>query len=216
LHSLINQKNAISHRDEMLIATLKHLGVTHLIDIGCDFGNLINAATKSGIKAIGLEINPIAISHLENAQMNYVEMSIQEFVSSPEDNQKLKDFLEEPGALAISCLNIINGDWKDNGLRDDLIDKMLSLSDICVITGLKRQLIQLKKRRKIQIIGFLGPRNRPISRSRSELYQYGNFHFLRFWGGARIESVIYRFFVSRFKYTDKISNYVQMVVIISE
>lgn len=216
LHSLINQKNAISNRDEMLVASLKNLGVTHLIDIGCDFGNLINAANKSGIRALGLEIIPTSISLLENAKLNYVEMSIQEFVASPENNLKLRNFLEESGTLAISCLNILHGNWEDCGLRDDLLDKMLSLSQICVITGSSGQIRRLKRRRKIQVIGFLGPRNRAISKSYSELLQYGQFYLLKFWGGRRVESIIYRILIGRFKYTEKISNYLQLVVIISE
>ena len=43
---LIAQKHAIAFRDEMLAAHLKRLGVATLLDIGCDFGSLINAARK--------------------------------------------------------------------------------------------------------------------------------------------------------------------------
>jgi hypothetical protein len=143
-------------------------------------------------------------------------MSIQEFVTSSEYNQKLGDFLEESGPLAISCLNIIHGNWEDYGLRDDLLDKMLSLSQVCVITGSSGQIRKLKRRRKIQIIGFLGPRNRAIPKSFSEILQYGQTYFLKFWGGRRVESIIYRFLIGRFKYTEKISNYLQLVVVISE
>ncbi len=214
LHSLINHKNAIINRDEMLVASLKSLGVTDLVDIGCDFGSLLLQARLKGIRSLGLEINPSAVSLLKNADMTFIELSIQQLCEEPKSSKDLNEFIASSDKLAVSCLNLLHGYWADPSLRESLVDLMLSLSEFAVITATSDQLKGLARKRRIEVIGYLGPRNRALSKTRSNILQYGQSYLLRFWGGRRLENRIYRLALGQFRYPEKMSNYLSLVVLI--
>jgi hypothetical protein len=213
---VINQKNAINHRDELIVANLKELGVTHLLDIGCDFGSLIHKAGASNIATLGLEVNPMAIRLLTRAGLPFCEESIQTFVQGSITDEKFNDFTFSANTLAISCLNILHGEWKDPNLRERLIDTIFATGDLFIITATSKQLRKILKRKEITLVGFLGTTQRPISRYWSDILQYGQTHHFKQKIFASIENRIYRLLVGKFLYSEKLMNYTRLVVILKK
>ena len=73
LLNLIDLKHAISYRDELISAHLRNLRVQELIDIRCDFGNLVSIANNYGISALGIDADIDAVLLAKNSGLNVVQ-----------------------------------------------------------------------------------------------------------------------------------------------
>jgi len=178
---LINLKHAISYRDELIAAHLKNLGVTEVIDIGCDFGNLLNTCENLGIKAKGYDIDPNAVESCRNSNLTAEIASFNSIAESPEQYLKFDYNLDETDekSTAISILNVIGGKWKDLRLRKRLIVCCIERADFFIITADKRLLKRILKEFSLQVVTFLGPQSKTLPRYFLTFLQYGHPLFLR-------------------------------------
>ena len=216
LLDMINLKTAILYRDELIAAHLKSLGVTYVIDVGCDFGSLLSACKHQDITSHGYDIDDFAVELCLRSGASAEVLSFQDLMSNP--NLKLTPRIQSQDksrqVVAISILNILHGDWEDTTLRDQLIFACLSKADYLVITADTKLLKQLLKRFSLEIVRFLGRNQKPISRWRSVYAQFGHPLFtrssnleLRFWQKLTIK---------RSRLQDRIENYVRLTVILKK
>jgi hypothetical protein len=212
----INLKAAIQYRDELIAARLKSLGVTYLIDVGCDFGSLLSASQQQDIPSHGYDIDEFAVQLCSKFGASAEVLSFQDLVAEPDLNliPRIKPRLQDNEIVAISILNIIHGEWNDISLRDNLILACISKADYIVITADKRLLNQIMKRFSLEIVCFLGSKQKPISRWYSIYSQFGHPLFakssnfeLRFWQKITKKD---------FYLQDRIENFVRLTVILKQ
>jgi hypothetical protein len=120
---LINLRNAISYRDEFLAAHLNNLGITHLVDIGCDFGSLLSSCKSYGIKELGYDLSPEAVAACKISNLNAGIASFENIVEKPEAYLSAFFALSTDSSTvrAISILNTIGGKWEDESLRNKVL-----------------------------------------------------------------------------------------------
>ncbi len=172
--NLIDLKHAISYRDELVSAHLRELKVSTLIDIGCDFGNLVSIANNYGISSMGIEANMDAVNLAKDSGLNVVQGTFQEVVS--------EDFNKEwggDGILAVSLLNVLGGDWENHELKNKLIKFCIFNSDYFVTSVFKKDLKLLVNEHNLEIVTFISSNRKPISRPIATYLQYGHPLFSR-------------------------------------
>ena len=187
---LINLKNAISYRDELLAAHLNNLGITHLVDIGCDFGSLLSSCKSYGIKELGYDLSPEAVAACKISNLNADIASFENIVEKPEAYLSAFFALSTDSSTvrAISILNTIGGKWEDESLRNKVLSTAVAESDYLVITSHNRLLKNICKKFSLEVVTYLGPKKKSISFSYATYLQYGHPLFarnfpleIRFW-----------------------------------
>lgn len=190
LLDVINLKNAIRYRDELLGAHLNHLGVSHLIDIGCDFGSLLASCNNYGIDSFGYDISLEAVEACRVSHLNAEAISFQTIVDNPEKYLSLaiKKSANVKLVRAISILNTIGGKWDDEALREKVLANAIFYSDYLIITSQKKLLKKICNQYSLEVVTHLGPQKKSISFSYATYLQYGHPLFarnfaleIRFW-----------------------------------
>lgn len=210
----IEQNNATHARDEKLAAWLKWHKISFLLDIGCDFGSLLNECQKIGIDALGYDNDSTALEFVASANLRGSNVSIQDIIMAgnlllPSDiltqhNKKL---------IAVSCLNILHSGNMDHELRKNLLSIFLSDADLVVVTLTKRLLKQLRSELHFKVIGFVGGTQKPISDTFAQLNQYGTtFRFTRFL--HRLEKKFWETLYDKYDYSLPSRSYSRLVVIL--
>ena len=99
------QAAAIRLRDEVISLNLKTMGVSTLLDVGCDFGSLLELANQNGIEARGIDVNLDSIRKAREAGFNVTNLSMEELFPT-----KISDYmsLTQSGHTALSCLNMLH------------------------------------------------------------------------------------------------------------
>jgi hypothetical protein len=210
---VIDQKNAIQMRDEKIAAWLHWWNVNFLLDVGCDFGSLLNECNKLGIESLGYDIDQTSISLLSLAKLNFRRVSIEEIVQA--GNLLLPNQVSGEKLMAVSCLNILHSGNLDATTREEFVRICLSNADFVVITLTKRMLRQLGRKLSFQVNGFVGANQKPISDYQSQLLQYGA--TFRFKGKlGYLEKSFWRILHGQYSYPQPHNSYDKLVVIISK
>lgn len=205
------QAAAIRLRDEVISLNLKAMGVSTLLDVGCDFGSLLELANQKGIKARGIDVNLDSIRKAREAGLNTTNLSMEDLFPT-----KISDFvtLTQSGHTALSCLNILHGEWKDKTIRDKFISNSLNYFDYVVITSTRKQLKKIQREHDITFFKFIGPRNGPITKFQYTLSQYGTTFF--FTGRLhKIEKSFWQIFTGGYSYANPVNTYLDLVIIMS-
>jgi hypothetical protein len=209
---LLAQKYAIAFRDDMIVAHLKDLGVTSLLDIGCDFGSLINVASKNGIIARGVDVNDSAIELAKAAGLDVVQCSIEQIVV--DDTFQAISIDKGRGLSGMSCLNILHGDWAKSDVRDDFLRLSLSNFDYVIITATREWFMKISNEFNLTYVQFIGPARRPVRKSASQLAQYGSTFFFK--GKLHFfENYFWDILLGKWRFPNPIVNYLSLVIIMS-
>jgi SAM-dependent methyltransferase len=209
---LITHKMAISLRDELITQWLANLGVKRLLDVGCDFGSLLAKASLFGINSYGLDIDKDAIELARKSGLNIQECSIEQIIRE----RTIRPFFpaEDESVTAVSCLNILHGKWDDPQKRKLLLEIFLKDADFVFVTLTSSQLRQLRKLINFQVVGYLGVANRPMSRWKSQVNQYGLTFFFR-GRFHKLEKSFWEKFLGRYRNSNPIATYIGLVVILT-
>jgi hypothetical protein len=209
---LITQKHAIECRDEIIVAHLKKLGAKTLLDIGCDFGSLVNEAGKNGIISRGIDVDDATLELARAADLDVVKYSIEEIVV--DGSFRAVSIDDGCGPSVMSCLNILHGDWEARDVRDSFLKISLSNFDFVVLTATRELFLQISKKFDLTYVQFIGPANRPIRKSAAHISQYGstffskgNIHFL--------ENFLWDTLLGKWRFPNPIVTYLGLVVIVS-
>lgn len=209
---LIAHKYAISFRDELITLWLKKLNVNYLLDVGCDFGSLLSRAAESGIASIGVDVDEESLQLARKIGLNVRSYSIEQILS---DGEIAHFFPSRNRCLtAVSCLNIMHGNWEDTREREKLLSIFLNDADFVIVTLTSCQLRRLQKRVRFQIVAFLGETNRPLSRWRSQIRQYG----LTFFFKGRfhlLEKAFWELILGQYRNPNPVNTYIGLVVVLS-
>ena len=210
---LIAQKYAITFRDEMIVARLNKNGVVTLLDIGCDFGSLLLAAGKQGIRSRGVDILDSTLALARMADLDVIKYSIQQIVR--DKSFQSVSLSDTEGLSAVSCLNILHGKWEDIGLRDEFLKMCLNNYDYVVITATRELLRHFSKQFNLTYTEFIGPANRPIRKISSQLSQYGTTFYFK--GRMHVvECHFWKLILGSRSFPNPVNNYLNLVVIISK
>lgn len=210
---VIDQKNAIQMSDEKIATWLQWWNVNFLLDVGCDFGSLLNECNKLGIETVGYDIDETSIRLLSLAKLNYRRISIEDIVQS--GNLLLPNRIQGKGLRAVSCLNILHSGNLDATTREEFIRICLSDADFVVVTLTKRMLRRLNRKLCFQVNGFIGASQKPITDYQSQLLQYGT--TFRFKGRlGSLERRLCRVLFGQYAYPQPHNSYDRLVVIISK
>lgn len=177
LSDTINLKHAIAYRDELIAANLSTLQVGYITDIGCDFGNLISSCGSFGIDGHGIEPSEEALQLCASFGIDAIFGDYHSIISSPQEHLGPRSKPETGGAKvirAISLLNVFSAHWPDLKLREKLIETCILECDYFVVTCNKRDLKYLLRKFNLELETFIGAIQKPISRSRATLMQYGH------------------------------------------
>lgn len=173
---LIAQKYAIVFLDEMIVARLNQHGFVTLLDIGCDFGSLLLAAGKQGINARGVDVLDSTLALARMADLDVVKYSIQQIVA--DKSFRSVSLSDRKGFAAVSCLNILHGNWEDIAVRDEFLKMCLDNYDYVVFTAPRELFRHFSKKFNSTYAEFIVPANRPIRKISSQISQYGTtFYF---------------------------------------
>ena len=209
---LIAQKVAIVFRDEMIIAKLNQSGVVSLLDIGCDFGSLLLEAGKQGIRARGVDVLDSTLALARMADLDVVKYSIEQIVA--DKSFRSVSLSERRGFSAVSCLNILHGNWEDVGVRDKFLEMCLDSFDYVVITATRELFTHFSKKFNLTYAEFIGPANRPMHKISSQLSQYGTTFYFK--GRMHIvECHFWKLIFGSRRYPNPVNNYLNLVIIIS-
>jgi SAM-dependent methyltransferase len=210
--SLIAQKHAIECRDEMIVAHLKKLRAKSLLDIGCDFGSLVNEAGKNGIISRGIDVDDAIIKLARAADLDVVKYSIEEIVA--DGSFRAVSIENDCGPSVMSCLNILHGDWGSGDVRDSFLKISLSNFDYVVLTATREWFLQISNEFDLTYIQFIGPANRPIRKSTAHLIQYGSTFFFK--GKIHfLENFFWDILLGKWRFPNPIVSYLGLVAIVS-
>lgn len=215
---IINQANSINHRNQLICLVLKSLHTEILIDLGCDFGSLLATANDFGISGIGLDIDERAVTEvLESGQFAIVG----DFQNLTDDTffqdliKKSRNY-EPRKRVALSILNVIHSDDFDVQFRNNLLHSIKDKVTSLVLTCTKSQLKQIRSiLPEFSDIQFIGHRQGPISRSRSQLLQYGRLFIFRNRLSI-LEDYFWSWNPSKFLYPNTFDSYSRLVVVLSK
>lgn len=210
---VIDQKNAIQARDEKIAAWLNWQKADFLLDVGCDFGSLLNECNKLGIESIGYDIDPSAIQLLISANLNHRSVSIEDIVNAGE--LLLPTTFQNKQLRAVSCLNILHSGNLSSSTRERFIKICLDDADFVVVTLTKSMLKRLQRKVSFQVLGFIGGTQNPISDFNSQLRQYGS--TFKFRGRlGRVEKFFWGLIYGRYDYPKPSNSYEKLVVILAK
>jgi SAM-dependent methyltransferase len=216
--ALINQKLAISYRDELISNSLGTLSVTKIVDIGCDFGSLLFEASRAGIESIGLDpseeaVTLCALAGLSAVQGRYQDLSNHE---SPVRQQILHFLDSTSGRTAVSLLGILHAEKNDSALWY-WIRANVDLADYFVLTVNRRQLKNLKAL-GLRVHSRIGASTKTPALWQAHLQQYGRTFFFTEAKGIlhTIEGRLWEIIRGRHTFPDKLSTYSRLVVILEK
>jgi hypothetical protein len=214
LSDTINLKYAIAYRDELIAANLAALQVGYITDIGCDFGNLISSCGLFGINGHGIEPSEEALELCASSGLNAIPGDYCSIISKPKEHLGPRVTPELGGEnliRAISLLNVFSAHWPNLNLREKLIETCISECDYFVVTCNKQDFKYLLNKFNLELETFIGVIQKPISRSRAALMQYGHPIFLR---NSRLEMAFWQKLTKgRFFHEERITIYSRHTVI---
>ena len=220
--SLLNQKFAIQYRDELISNSLGMLGVTRIVDVGCDFGSLLLAAQKVGIEALGIDPSSEAVSLCHNAGLAAIEGRYQDFSHDAIVRKRVEKFLwpayppppkKGRGKRAIALLNILHTAPTNSPLWEWISGDLMGV-DFLIVTAQRRQIEKLRNA-GWRVRTKIGPHRKVLRLHEAHVLQYGRTFFTD--GRAlfsAVEEKLWRFFQGSFEFPDKIRVYTDLVVIL--
>lgn len=222
IFSQINHKYAIEYRDELIASYLKKMEVENLFDIGPDNCTLLLKSKSLGLKVSGIDVANKAIDISDKFNLNVIQLSIHDLVNYKDLGQFYKDYnisIDMSKTNAISCLNIIHGNWEDVKLKRNLLDFIFHNADEVVITCYENDLREIVKNYDIKSYTRLHHyKDIKVSKIYATLLQYGT----SFNKKTRvIEKVFSKFknniYISKlfsgYRFVEKINPYVALTVI---
>ena len=90
----------------MIVAKLNKNEIATLLDIGCDFGSLLIAVGKQGIRSRGVDVFDSTFALARMADLDVVKYSIQQIVA--DKSFQSVTLSDTEGFSAVSCLNILH------------------------------------------------------------------------------------------------------------
>lgn len=154
---------------------LSRLRVTNLLDVGCDFGSLIHEVSKYGIVARGFDVNEELIDLAKTSRLDAVSCSIEDIVSL--GSFKSLRLNSKEGFSAVSCLNLLHGEWENRDTPSRFLGICLEEYDYVVIIADRKFFSSISKEFDLTYALFLNPSGRPSPKFLLHLSQYGSTFF---------------------------------------
>ena len=208
---LINLACAIEYRNRLIVNKLLAKGVFRLIDVGSDFGDLVNKAKLSGINSVGIEPYEEARQKAKKAGLRVVDATIQDILGRRSIVETAGD--SSSGLIAISMLNILPGLLLKPEAKSELLRIAFVEGDLIIGNFTKREIRRIVKQGEWSS-ETLGHNRSAPRKSTLQLKQYGRLVFKARLLQHVVDWIVHNIFGNfQFKFQNRIDSYTLSVTI---